>query len=136
MDSTREMKIKSCFSERRKVLCVYLFGSTATDKDNRFSDMDIAVLFNNDVLRKTYTQRQLCIMDDLSRILDKNVDVIVLNTANTFLKFQILKTGQKICESTDRPERNFEARTITEYFDFLPVRKKLETALIDHIKKG
>jgi len=128
--------VKNYFNKQNRILCVYLFGSIATGTENKFSDVDIAVLFDNNVPPVQYTQRQLCIMDELSRILDKDVDVVVLNTANSFLKFIIIKTGRKVYDEANRTDHNFEVRVIREYFDFLPVRKKLEEALINHIKRG
>lgn len=78
----------------------------------------------------------LYIMDDLSSILDKNVDVVVMNEASCFLSFQIIKNGVKIHERADRIDHSFEARTIVEYFDFIPVRRRLEEALVNRIKEG
>jgi len=75
-------------------------------------------------------------MDELSRILDKNIDIVVLNSANSFLKFQIIKSGLRLCEDKERKSRGFEARAIMEYFDFLPIRNRLEEALVNNIKEG
>lgn len=127
--------IKSYFAKEKDVLCAYLFGSTATGKENKFSDVDIALLFDNDVSAAQYTQKCLSIMDNLSHILNKDVDVVILNSASSFLKFQIIKNGLKIYERPDRIGRDFEAKAIIEYFDFLPVRRKLEMALINSIKE-
>lgn len=127
-------KIRDYFSHQEKVVCVYLFGSTAKDKENKFSDVDIAVLLDVEADREGYTRRHLFFMDELSRILDKDVDVVVLNEAASFLKFHIIKEGIKVYERTDRVEHNFEARTIVEYLDFLPIRRRLEAALINNIR--
>lgn len=128
--------IREYFGKQESVLCVYLFGSTATAKENKFSDVDVAVLFDNSLPQEQYTQKSLSIMDELSSILDRNMDVLALNKASSFLKFQIIKDGLLIYERRDRVKRDFEANAIVEYFDFLPVRKKLETALIKSIKEG
>lgn len=127
-------KIKDYFSHQETVICVYLFGSTAKGKENKFSDVDIAVLFNADTCKETYTQRRLDIMDKLSRILDKDVDVVLLNEAASFLKFHIIKEGIRIYERADRADHGFEAKTIVEYLDFLPIRKRSETSLINNIR--
>ncbi len=124
------------FAQQKDVLCVYLFGSFASGKIHQESDVDLAVLFTNDVPREEYRQRSLQSVDDLSRILDKEVDVVVLNSADSFLKFQILKAGLRIYERQDRKGRDFEARAMMEYFDFLPVRRRLEEAFVRHINEG
>lgn len=96
----------------------------------------MAVLFTNDVPREEYSHRSLQSVDDLSRMLDKEVDVVALNSADSFLKFQILKNGLRIYERQDRNGRDFEARAMMEYFDFLPVRRRLEEAFVRHINEG
>lgn len=126
--------IRDYFVTKKNVLCVYLFGSVATRKESKFSDVDIAVLFGTDVSQEEYSQKSLSIMDELSRILDRDIDVVVLNKASSFLKFQIIKYGLRIYEHPERTEHGFEARTIVEYLDFLPLRRRLETALINNIK--
>jgi len=118
------------------VLCVYMFGSTAAGKDNKFSDVDIAVLFEPGFPKEQHTKQRLLIMDELSRIIDRDIDVVVLNEALSFLKYQIIKYGKRVYESPDRDNHSFEARAIVEYLDFLPIRRRLEKAMIDNIKKA
>jgi len=128
--------IKSYAEKQKNILCVYLFGSTASGKGNKFSDVDVAVLFDDTLGREKYSQCALSVMDSLSAALDKNVDVVVFNTANAFLKFRVIKTGIRLYERPDRGSRSFEARAIMEYFDFLPIRETLEKALTANIKRG
>ena len=128
--------IKNYAAKERDILCVYLFGSTASGKNNKFSDVDIAVLFDDTVGPERYSRRALSIMDGLSAALDKNVDIVVLNRADSFLKFKIIKTGIRLYERPDRGSRSFEAKSVIEYFDFLPIRKMLEKALIANIRRG
>ena len=73
-------------------------------------------------------------MDEISRLIDRNVDIVVLNKASSFLKFQIIQSGTRIYERPDRAEHHFEAYAISEYLDFLPIREQLETALIHRVK--
>jgi uncharacterized protein len=122
--------------KEKGILCVYLFGSAASGKENRFSDIDIAVLFDDNVDRQSYCEHALSVMDGLSAALDKNVDIVVLNTANSFLKFRIIKSGVRLYERPDRGSRSFEARSVVEYFDFSPIREMLEKALVSNIKGG
>ena len=115
---------------------MYLFGSIASSKDNEYSDVDLACLFDQDLPRRDYAARSLVIMDELSGRLDKNVDIVALNQASSFLKFQIMRDGLRVYERVGRTKRNFEARAIMEYFDFLPVKRRMETALINSIKEA
>ncbi|PIP19532.1 MAG: nucleotidyltransferase [Candidatus Omnitrophica bacterium CG23_combo_of_CG06-09_8_20_14_all_41_10] len=128
--------VKDYFSGQKDVVSVYLFGSTATGKTHSTSDVDIAVFFQSSLPQEEQSSRSLLMMDELSRILDKNIDIVVLNSANSFLKFQIIKSGLRLCEDKERKSRGFEARAIMEYFDFLPIRNRLEEALVNNIKEG
>ena len=128
--------IKNYMAKEKDILCVYLFGSAASGKENKFSDVDIAILFDDTVGRQSYSQRALSVMDALSAALDKNIDIVVLNVANSFLKFRVIKTGIRLYERPDRGSRSFEARSVIEYFDFFPIREMLEKALITNIKRG
>lgn len=128
--------VKDYFSGQKDVVCAYLFGSTAAGKTHQASDVDIAVLFQEGLPQEEQSSRSLLMMDELSRILDKDIDVVVLNSANSFLKFQVIKSGLRICEDKERKSRGFEARAVMEYFDFLPIRNRLEEALINNIKEG
>jgi predicted nucleotidyltransferase len=126
--------VRSYFAQQENILCAYLFGSFAARKENKFSDIDIAVLFDELMPRKEYSRLILSMMDSLSLILDRNVDIVVLNNADSFLKFQVIKKGERIYERPDRRKRDFEAMAVIEYFDFLPVRERLEAAVISGIK--
>lgn len=128
--------IHSYFIKQKDVLCVYLFGSVAAGKEHRFSDVDIGVLFDESVNEKIYFDRKLSIINNMSQCLNRNVDVVILNEVDTFLKFQVLKNGIRIYERLDRYEHNFEAEALLEYFDFLPIRKRMEEDLIKRIKEA
>lgn len=129
-----EHTILEYFSVRQDVMCVYLFGSAAAGRQRPGSDVDIAVLLSSEVPAQDYTDRALCFMDDLSRRLNRNVDIVILNKAHAFLKYQIFKSGRKIYEHSSRDSHDFEVRSLVEYLDFLPVRQRLEEALVSHIK--
>ncbi|MFH1847566.1 MAG: nucleotidyltransferase domain-containing protein [Candidatus Omnitrophota bacterium] len=126
--------IKKYFSKQNGVICVYLFGSAAVGKQNKFSDIDIAVLFSRN-MEVDCAEKQLLFMNELSCLLDSNVDIVILNRAVCFIRFQIMRNGLRIYESSDRMDHEFEVRTFIEYFDFLPVKRKLEKALISNIRR-
>ena len=97
--------------------------------------MDVAVLFEEQVSPSEYHAKSLKFIDQLSQLLNREVDVVILNHASPFLKFQIFKTGERIYERRDRKDHHFEARAIMEYFDYLPVRTVLVNRMISRIKQ-
>lgn len=127
--------IRDFFKKDASVLAAYLFGSQAAGRAGKYSDVDIAVLFDEGLPQSRYADRQLAIADGVSRFAGREADVVVLNRASSFLKFQVLKEGMRIYEKPGRIGRSFEARAILEYFDYLPIKTRIENALIKRIKE-
>ena len=128
--------LKNYFADKTEVSCAYLFGSAACGKENAYSDVDIAILYDDTVSFSEYTDRQIALIVELSQLLDRNVDIVILNRAAPYLKFQAIKEGVRIYENPARQGRAFEARSIVEYFDFLPVKNLLESSLIKRTKEA
>lgn len=66
---------------------IVIFGSFANEKNRNDSDLDIAVLGSKEISFK----EQISLINELSRIFNKNVDLSVLNKANPLLLFQASK---------------------------------------------
>lgn len=97
--------------------------------------MDIAVLFDEDIPDDRFTDLQLKLADILSKTLDMQVDIVVLNKALSFLRYQILKEGKRIYERKDRKDHTFETNAILEYLDFKPIKERMEQGLIKSLKE-
>lgn len=136
MKSAKVGLIKAVIKKDNSVLVAYLFGSQIKDKANKYSDIDIAVLFDNKVDKKNYTDKQIALASGLSEALNKEIDIIILNQASLFLKYHILKEGMKIYEKPGRNEHNFEALAIIQYFDFLPIKSRIENGILSKIKEA
>ena len=128
--------LKDYFDTKPEALCVYLFGSAAKGKENIYSDIDVAVLYDNSVSTSEYADKQIAVSVELSRLLNRDVDAIILNQASPYLKFQIFRDGSRVYENPKRSDRAFEAHSIIEYFDFLPIKNLLESALIKRLKEA
>ena len=77
-----------------EVVAVYLFGSQAKGKARSKSDIDIAVLLEDETDSYRYFDLMLKYMGELVRIYDKRVDVVILNNAKPLLQHQVLKYGK------------------------------------------
>ena len=65
--------LTSIFRRKKRIAAVYFFGSTATGRDHRGSDLDLAI-----VAKKTISGRErLRIEADLSSRLRRDVDLVV-----------------------------------------------------------
>jgi predicted nucleotidyltransferase len=85
-DHGMEEKIVRFFEARPEVAAVYLFGSTARGKAKETSDVDVAILIDPDAKIDAFELNR-DLMGGLSRVLRKEVHLVVLNRAGERLYF-------------------------------------------------
>ena len=120
--------LKTFFKRRQEILLAFLFGSSTRDRLRPSSDVDIGVLF------KTVPEMDALkdLTGELSSILKREVDLVVLNHASPVLKMQILKNGILIYSSSKKYFHQFFADTVNQYDDLKRIRKNCE----ENILKG
>lgn len=102
------------FVEEFNISLIYIFGSFAKGTNRENSDIDIAVLLNEEI--DAYTK--LNIFGALVDIFKKgNIDLVILNNVNEVLKFQVIKYGKIIYSKSLYTKVMFELRTMSEYMD-------------------
>lgn len=118
-----EAVLKSFFSARPEVQLAYLFGSQATGKANRLSDVDVAVLTDPSQVKKNLPYGYKAeIATDLMKLLKTDrVDVVLLNEAPPFLRHQVLKTGKSLRARDPSMRIQFETETLTRFLDVKPL---------------
>ncbi len=114
--SIRE-KLKSYFAKRPEVISVYIFGSQAKNGGRRDSDIDIAVLVQEPVLKNSLGYR-IELTTDLMSLLKKRVDVVILNSANLLLRSQVFQKGALIYEKNSKERVLFQAKSMGLYYDY------------------
>lgn len=120
--------LKTFFKRRHKILLAFLFGSFASNCSRPSSDVDIGILF--ETVPDIYVING--ITEDLSSILQREADLVVLNHASPVLKMQILKNGILIYSSNKKYFHQFFADTVNQYDDLKRIRKNCE----ENILKG
>ncbi len=132
--------LSAFFKKRDEVLLAYLFGSVAEDKQNKLSDLDIAVLVEGDKLGKLDEQPfgyQVSAMTDLISLLKTNdVDLVILNYATPLLSHEVIKYGEVIFCRDEEMRIQFEVRTLQQYIDTKPLRDIQHEYLVRRIKSG
>lgn len=123
------------------IAAAYLFGSYAEGRAHPGSDVDVAVLFDEDVLSSDRSwsgplvQRPAQMRDDLSRLLGQKVDVVALNRASPLFRNQVLRTGRLLHEGHREQRIEFEVRTGKIYADLKPMYDFFNQDLLDKIGK-
>jgi hypothetical protein len=72
--------------------------------------VDIAVLLKDNVDATVGGERHLALMGDLERCVNREVDMVMLNTASLILQRQVLKHGRLLYEGDRWARVEFEVR--------------------------
>lgn len=88
-----------------QVLAIYLYGSFGTEDETLKSDVDIALQFSLG-FKKPWTSWEFWShAQELSILINRDVDLVCLNFVSTVFSYEILSTGRIIFE-TNRDEIN------------------------------
>lgn len=113
------------------VVLVYLFGSHARHGALPHSDLDIALLLDEqERMPLELLERRLDLATSASEIVGGAVDVVLLNRAPLLLQGQVLGEGRMLYATDKAAQVEFEAHTRALYFDFLPRLRQHRDALI------
>ena len=114
--------IKEYLASKSEIILAYLFGSHAKGRLRPTSDVDIAILAIDKKINPSidYYKLRFALEDALSKLLERDVDVIPLNNAPLFLQYQVLKYGKIIFERSQRERVLFEVNLRKYYFDMKP----------------
>ena len=123
MSSLKE-KLVEKLKLQKDLAAAYLFGSQATGSDHSGSDVDVALLFQRGCVPGT--DQLLQIQDELTSVLQKETDLVVLNDNSPIICMQVLQKGEKIVERDRRVVNEFIVRTMNEYDDLKRVRSVIE----------
>jgi predicted nucleotidyltransferase len=118
--------LKTFFKGRPKILLAFLFGSFASNCSRPSSDVDIGILF--ETVPDIYVING--ITEDLSSILQREADLVVLNLASPVMKMQILKNGTLLYAIDKKYFHQFFADTVNEYDDLKRIRKNCEDSIL------
>ncbi len=129
IDKGQQRKMEELF-EKRKVIFAYLFGSQADGTAVESSDVDIAVMFDDEVDEDERFENRLKLMTELSPIFKgKEVEVVSLNDVRDILfKFSIVQPGKIIFKKDYDALLDFDLKTTSEYYDFKPFLKMYNEA--------
>ncbi|HVO84380.1 MAG TPA: nucleotidyltransferase domain-containing protein [Syntrophobacteria bacterium] len=94
-------KIERYFNDRPEAVAVYLFGSYAGGREKRFSDIDLGVLLEREMLSKQSDLERTYLVG-LGRVLCKDCHIVIMNRAGEGILTQIFKHGK--CVFLRRPE--------------------------------
>jgi len=112
------------------VRLAYVFGSHAAGKVTRFSDVDIAVLFEESVEKDVDGLRAAIV----EAVEDEAVDLVDLGSAPPGLAYRIVSEGRLVLGEEERPW--FERDVMERYFDFRPLEQRYFGKMYERLEEG
>ena len=119
---------KGVLSDCGGVVFAYLYGSF-TGKQN-FADIDLAVYLQG-VKREDYLKQEIDLESRLKKKIPYPLDVRVLNDAPVSFRYSVIKNGIRLVDKEEDMRVDFETRTLSRYFDFLPFRERYFKEALD-----
>jgi hypothetical protein len=115
---------------REEVLEAYLFGSWANGRQQRHSDVDVAVYVDPQGIGDTpFGYDSELTAGLMSALGTDRIDLVVLNRAPPVLYHRVLREGTRLLSRNLSSTTTREALALSRYYDYLPQLDKIESAM-------
>ena len=130
--------IKTLLSPREEILLAYLFGSFSKGVSTPLSDIDIAVLIHGDISEEKYPYgyRSELLTYLMKGLRTNRIDLVILNDAPPFLKFQVVRHEQIIISRSEDKRIDFQVKTISRYNDVKRLMSIQQRYITERLKNG
>jgi len=118
-----------------RVSLAYLFGSMASGRETPLSDIDIAVLTEQDFSPHERLRLELKLEIELAELCDGEFDVRIINDAPLAVRGTVVQTGLLLYVRNDADRVEFETNVRSRYFDFLPFLRRYDNIWLDAQRK-
>lgn len=125
-------QIVKYFEGRPEVVAAYLFGSRARGLEKQYSDIDLGVLVENDVLSDQNDLRTDYAVG-LARILRKDLHIVVMNNVGEGILEQIFRHGKCVFDRNPGILSRFKMVRYSMVADFGYHRNLMEKAFVSKI---
>mgnify|MGYP001577460396 CR=1 FL=1 len=118
-----------------KVSLVYLFGSYAEETAQPMSDIDIGVVFSEEISPNSlgiYYNAMYNILADVFP--EHSIDIVFLQMTSLELCFDVIRHGKILYAHSNDERYNFEEKTQILYADFKPLLDEFDSAIIERIQ--
>ena len=121
---------------RESVVLAYLYGSATTGLTTPSSDVDIALVVEPGLSALEQLKLTLRLQADLSdHLAVPNADVRIINDASLVFRGRVVCDGLLLYARDERARIEFETTTRTEYFDYLPIHRRLQDAFFADLRE-
>ena len=128
-------KISNYFKDQKEIVAVYLYGSCANNKERPFSDVDIGIVVNYPAVN-TVKKKIDRYISDLSRMIRKDIHLVLLNLASENLLLQVFEKGQCLVVNNQSALSLFKMKEFTKIADFSYHKKMMQQGFINNMMKA
>jgi predicted nucleotidyltransferase len=122
--------------EHQPVRLAYLYGSVTTGRTAPFSDVDVALLVDEDLSPSERLKLILRVQLDLADQADiPDADVRIINDAPLVFRGRVVTDGLLVYARDEGERVEFETTTRMRYFDYQPVHKGLQDAFFADLRE-
>lgn len=121
-------KLIEYLKDRREILFAYIFGSTAAKTAHKFSDIDIAIFINENMIDENdyrYGYQSEILTDLMHQLKTDKVDLVILNSAKALLRHRVIYFGKLIYSKDEKTRVKFQVDTINRYMEYKSLQKKI-----------
>ena len=120
------------------IMAAYLFGSHARGAQSLLSDVDVAVLLQEQSDQDNFHKRLTLLGELMGELRFDRVDLIILNESPPALTYRIIKEGILLFERPDagRERIRFEKDSFMAYFDLQKLHEAVAGEMRKRIKEG
>ena len=132
--NTTSKHIADYFRDNADVIAVYLYGSYAVGKHTLTSDIDLGIVLDSEKIElDQFTAKKDKFFLDLSRILRKEIHLVVLNTVGEGLLNQVVRKGICIYVGNKKKQTLFITRALLRIADFNYYKTILQTGFVRNV---
>jgi predicted nucleotidyltransferase len=106
--------LKKVFEKFPEIQAVYLFGSAASGKIHQESDIDLAIISDDDELR----EQKLAILTDLARQGFCSVDLVFLSKNDIVLQYEAVRQNIVVYQTPAFDRGATYSKIVRQYLDF------------------
>jgi predicted nucleotidyltransferase len=122
--------------ESYPIRLAYLYGSAVAGNSTPFSDVDIALVADRDLVPRERLKLMLEIEVELADQCDiHDADVRIINDAPLVFRGRVACDGILLYARDEATRIEFETTTRDAYFDYLPVHRKLQEAFFADVRE-
>jgi predicted nucleotidyltransferase len=138
LDTETREKLSARIRDLPFVRLAYLFGSRARGRAREDSDIDVAVLTDDDRCAdaEEHYQTLLAILDALDGVSAAELDIVLLNEAPPLLRHRVLRDGVLLFARSPEERVRFAIRAIRDHQDGEVRREEFLRRGLERMKRG